>query len=294
MGGTCLVTIAFSHPSDGIAVLKNIIRTAANYKITPSFAKLSDASSKILELHIHEHKELILDVLTEFTRDKVEDICLKEMIEHAFFYSDTAEQKEIFSISKSIILGEIEGIPEVKTLPNLNVLIRCQWQSILLDKTNFLEFEAFLKFRLRDYLATLLKIVECAIDEYKLELEYQLFIEQLRTCLSKQKSIKKNDIIIIFDYENVVIFDEHQNQLSKTELKNFHDKALNLTNAVNLDERLLGPLIGLTPSSAQIYAYDIDHPLLQTVKNIFQEKVTITPIEKMSLKDKRFLYKKKS
>jgi hypothetical protein len=69
---------------------------------------------------------------------------------------------------------------------------------------------------------------------------------------------------------------------------------LKLTNAVNLDERLLGPLIGLAPSTAQIYAYDMDHPLLQTVKKIFQEKVTITPIEKMSMKDNRFPYKKKS
>jgi putative sporulation protein YtxC len=293
MGGTCLITIAFSHPSDGIAVLKKIIRTASRVKINPSFAKLSDASSKILELHIHEHKEFILDVLTEFTRNKVEDICLKEMIEHAFFYSDSAEQKEIFSISKSIILGEIEGIPEVKNLPSLSGNIREQWQSILSEKRNFLEFEAFLKFRLKDYLATLLKVVECAIDEYKLELEYQSFIEHLRTCLSKQKSILKNDIVILFDHENVIIFDEMQNQLSKTELKNLHDRALKLTKAVNLDERLLGPLIGLAPSSALIYAYDLDHPLLQTVKNIFQEKVTISPIEKMSLKDNQYPYKKK-
>lgn len=277
-----MVTIAFSHPSDGIAVLKKIIRAAAKFKINPSFAKLSDASSKILELHIHEHKEFILDVLTEFTRNKVEDICLKEMIEHAFFYSDAAEQKEIFSISKSIILGEIKGIPEVKSLPCLSGLIRRQWQSILGEKRNFIEVEAFLKFRLKDYLATLLKVVECAIDEYKLELEYQLFIEQLRTCLSKQQSLIKNDIVIIFDYENVVIFDEQQNQLSKSDLKNLHDRALKLTNAVNLDERLLGPLIGLAPSSARIYAYDMDHPLLQTVKNIFQERVIISPIEKMS------------
>jgi putative sporulation protein YtxC len=294
MGGTCLIKIAFSHPSDGITVLKKIIRTAAKVKISPSFAKLSDASSKILELHIHEHKEFILDVLAEFTRNKVEDNCLKEMIEHAFFYSDSAEQKEIFSIAKSIILGEIEGIPEVKNLPSLSELIRCQWQSILEEKRNFLEFEAFLKFRIKDYLATLLKVVECAIDEYKLELEYQLFIEQLRTCLTKQKSMVRNDIEIIFDPENVIIFDEQQNQLSKTELKNLHERALKLTNAVNLDERLLGPLIGLAPSSAQIYAYDVDHPLLQTVKNIFQEKVKISPIEKLSLKDNQYPYKKKS
>jgi putative sporulation protein YtxC len=294
MGGTCLVTIAFSHPSDGIAVLKNMIKTAVKYKINPSFAKLSDASSKILELHIQEDKEFILDVLTEFTRNKVEDICLKEMIEHAFFYSDSTEQKEIFSISKSIISGEIEGIPEVKHLPKLNELIRTQWRSIFLDKTDFLEFEAFLKFRLKEYLATLLKVVECAIDEYKLELEYQMFVERLRTCLSKQKSILKNEIVVIFDYENVVIFDENQNQLSKSEIRNMHEKGMKLTNAVNLDERLLGPLIGLAPSSAQIYSYDVDHPLLQTVKNIFQEKVSIAPIEKMSFKDNRYPHKKKS
>ncbi|WP_082820733.1 sporulation protein YtxC [Fictibacillus phosphorivorans] len=294
MGGTYLVAIAFSHPSDGIAVLKNMIRMAAKHKINPSFAKLSETSSKILELHIHEKKSFILDVLTEFTRNKVEDICLKELIEHAFFYTDTTEQKEIFSITKSILLGEIEGIPEVKHLPSLNDLIRRQWDSILEAKTEFLEFESFVKFRLKEYLATLLKVVECAIDEYKLELEYQMFVEQLRTCLTKQRSFSKSDIIIIFEKEQVLLFDEQQRQLSHTELMMFHEKALRLTNVTNLDERLLGPLIGLSPSSARVFAYDIDHPLLQTVKNIFQEKVTISPIEKMPYKEQRYYRKKKS
>ncbi|MDM5315622.1 sporulation protein YtxC [Fictibacillus sp. b24] len=289
-----MVAIAFSHPSDGIAVLKNMIRIAAKHKINPSFAKLSETSSKILELHIHEKKSFILDVLTEFTRNKVEDICLKELIEHAFFYTDTAEQKEIFAITKSIVLGEIEGIPEVKHLPNLNDLIRRQWDSILEAKTEFLEFESFIKFRLKEYLATLLKVVECAIDEYKLELEYQMFVEQLRTCLTKQRSFSKSDIIIIFEKEHVFLFDEQQKQLSHTELMMLHEKALRLTNVTNLDERLLGPLIGLSPSSARIYAYDIDHPLLQTVKNIFQEKVTISPIERMTYKEQRYYRKKKS
>lgn len=294
MGGTYLVAIAFSHPSDGIAVLKNMIRMAAKHKINPSFAKLSETSSKILELHIHEKKSFILDVLTEFTRNKVEDICLKELIEHAFFYTDTTEQKEIFTITKSILLGEIEGIPEVKHLPSLNDLIRRQWDSILEAKTEFLEFESFIKFRLKEYLATLLKVVECAIDEYKLELEYQMFVEQLRTCLTKQRSFSKSDIIIIFEKEQVLLFDEQQRQLSHTELMMFHEKALRLTNVTNLDERLLGPLIGLSPSSARIFAYDMDHPLLQTVKNIFQEKVTISPIEKMPYKEQRYFRKKKS
>ncbi|KZE64535.1 hypothetical protein AWM68_10335 [Fictibacillus phosphorivorans] len=289
-----MVAIAFSHPSDGIAVLKNMIRMAAKHKINPSFAKLSETSSKILELHIHEKKSFILDVLTEFTRNKVEDICLKELIEHAFFYTDTTEQKEIFSITKSILLGEIEGIPEVKHLPSLNDLIRRQWDSILEAKTEFLEFESFVKFRLKEYLATLLKVVECAIDEYKLELEYQMFVEQLRTCLTKQRSFSKSDIIIIFEKEQVLLFDEQQRQLSHTELMMFHEKALRLTNVTNLDERLLGPLIGLSPSSARVFAYDIDHPLLQTVKNIFQEKVTISPIEKMPYKEQRYYRKKKS
>lgn len=94
MGGTCLIAIAFSHPSDGTTVLKNIIRAAVKHKLSPSFAKLSETSSKILELHIQKDPDIILDVLTQFTRNKVEDICLKEMIEHLFFYTDASEQKK--------------------------------------------------------------------------------------------------------------------------------------------------------------------------------------------------------
>jgi putative sporulation protein YtxC len=287
-----LIAIAFSHPSDGVAVLKNMIRAAVKHKINPSFAKLSETSSKILELHMHEGKEFIMDVLTEFTRNKVEDICLKEMIEHLFFYTDVSEQKEIFSITKSMILGEIDGIPEIKNLPDLNELIRKQWNSLFQTSLQYLEFESFLKFRLKEYLAILLKVVECAIDEYKLELEYQMFVEQLRSCVTKQKSFSKIKVVIIFDKEKIVILDENQNQLSAAEMERLHERAVKLSNVASLDERLLGPLIGLAPASAHIYSYDLDHPLLQTVKNIFQESITISAIEKMSLRNKRFFNKK--
>jgi putative sporulation protein YtxC len=293
MGGTWLVTIAFSNPSDGIAVLKNMIQVAKKHKINPSFAKLSETSSKNLELHIHEDKKFILDVLTAFTRNKVEDICLKEMIEHAFLYSDASEQKEIFSISKSIILGEIEGIPEVKGLPCLNELISVQWENLFHSSVSFIEFEAFLKFRLRDYLATLLKLVECAIDEFKMEMEYQLFIDQLRNCINRQRPFSNRKVVVIFDIDDIVIVDERNHTFTQTEITVFYEKALKLTNASNLDERLLGPLIGLCPMFAHIYTYDVDHPLLQTIKNVFQETVVIAPIETMTKKSKR-LFKKKS
>jgi putative sporulation protein YtxC len=292
MGGTFLIAIVFSHPSDGVSVLKNMIRAAVKHKINPSFAKLSETSSKILELHIHERKDIILDVLTEFTRSKVEDICLKEMIEHLFFYTDSSEQKEIFSITKSMIHGEIAGIPEMKNLPDLNEMIKQQWHSLFQAKLPFLEFESFLKFRLKDYLAILLKIVECAIDEYKLELEYQMFVEQLRSCVTKQKTFSKIKVFIIFDKEKILIFDENYNSLTPSDLKRLHEKAVKLSNVTSLDDRLLGPLIGLAPASVHIYSYDTEHPLLQTIKNIFQENITISPIEAMSFKNKRLFNKK--
>ncbi|MDR7073736.1 sporulation protein YtxC [Fictibacillus barbaricus] len=287
-----MIAIAFLHPSDGTTVLKNMIRAAVKYKITPSFAKLSETSSKIIELHIEKDQDIILDVLTEFTRNKVEDICLKDMIEHLFFYTDSSEQKEIFSITKSIISGEIEGIPETKNLPSLNGLIRKQWQSLFQSSLPYLEFESFLKFRLKEYLAILLKLVECAIDEYKLELEYQMFVEQLRSCVTKQKSFSKRNIVIIFDKEKVVILDENQNPLSGNELERLHEQAVKLSKVTSLDARLLGPLIGLAPASAHIYSYDLDHPLLHTVKNIFQETITISSIEKMSYRNKKIFHKK--
>jgi putative sporulation protein YtxC len=293
MGGTWLVTIAFSHPSDGIAILKKILQVAKNNRCSPSFAKLSETSSKYLELSIHEGKEFILDVLTDYTRNKVEDICINEMIEHAFLYKDSAEKKEIFSIAKNIISGEIEGIPEAKTLPCLNDVIRIQWDSLLRQPVSFLEFEAFLKFRLREYLSALMKLVECAIDEYKLEMEYQLFVDQLRGCISRQKSFSTKKIVVIFDRSTTVIFNEYQHAYSEQEVFCLHKKALRLTNAKDLDKRLLGPLIGLTPLNAKIYSYDVDHPLMQTIKNVFQERVSILPIEAMSKKEKRH-YKKKS
>ena len=49
-------------------------------------------------------------------------------------------------------------------------------------------FSSYVRFRLRTYREMVAKLAEVAIDEYKLEQEYQMFIETLRQQVRSRKS----------------------------------------------------------------------------------------------------------
>lgn len=54
-----------------------------------------------------------------------------------------------------------------------------------------ISFDSFSKFRLKELQERLLQIVDLAIDEYKMEQEYQMFIHMLREYLASREQKMK-------------------------------------------------------------------------------------------------------
>ena len=112
------------------------------------------------------------------------------------------EQLQIIEIVHSILEGkniELNAfLPQLNMKEHLLLLIHEWFQ----DQTVF-SFDHFITFRLRSFMTELERYVELAIDEYKIEQEYQMFIQKLREFLIERKPSK--DLHLILDEGNIFL-----------------------------------------------------------------------------------------
>ena len=99
---------------------------------------------------------------------------------------------QILQLAHSIMEGELEGLPLNKDdTPREHYIIQ-ELQAICLEE-NVFSIRSFMTFRLAKYYERLRSYVEAAIDEYKMEQEYQTFIQSLRDYVMSKVAEPKDD-----------------------------------------------------------------------------------------------------
>ncbi|EIT84429.1 hypothetical protein A374_15534 [Fictibacillus macauensis ZFHKF-1] len=214
-------------------------------------------------------------VLTLYTRKRIEEDRLLHYIENHFYFYDAAEQQAIAAIAKEFIDQERLDVPALCELPTCEEHIINAWQQMLQERRAF-TFASFVKFRLRSYNELLLAYVECAIDEYKLELEYQSFIDQLRKCMFKEPPLT-NVIHVVWD-GTFTLYDDQGQPYSSAVLEAMYERALGVTQELDLDSTVLGPIIGLAPEALYVYGDEEHHGMIYTLQNVFQERFVKRPL----------------
>ena len=89
------------------------------------------------------------------------------------------------------------------------------------------------------------KLAEVAIDEYKMEQEYQMFIETLRQQVSSRKS-RLSCVHLIFD-ESFIFYDDKGRRLKQEKLVQYIDEELLKQNDVYIDTKVIAPLLSISP-----------------------------------------------
>lgn len=229
---------------------------------------------------------VIIPVLLKFIIKVVEVRWMKEMISNMFYFTDEEEQRQIMSIARSIIDGEKLELP---TMLQLNEgllrekMITNALQDFLTMSVSF-SFESFLQFRLKEYRFRLVQYIEAAIDEYKLEQEYQNFVENLRRYVYNKESLMET-IHLVYEDEDFVFFDRNLNEISSEELKYLIDEQLIKIEDIDTDSLVIAPLISIAPRNIYLYTATLDHGLIQTIQNIFLERVELRSKEAFQQKN---------
>ncbi|WP_169891117.1 putative sporulation protein YtxC [Litchfieldia alkalitelluris] len=235
-----------------------------------------DVENKV-RVAIKKKKEIaiqtaLIPVLVQFVLDRVEDAWILSIIENEFYFSDIEEQNQILTIAHSLINGQYEELPEAKEIKSRKETLRVALDSFIHSTISF-SFESFLKFRLRDYSQILLKYTEMAIDEYKLEQEYQNFIQNLRD-YTVNRTPKIERLHILHD-DQFFFYNESLNELKYSEITKHIDRKLIMNHPMYIDSNVIAPLVSIAPKSIAIYTNEIDHGMVQTIQNIFLERVHI-------------------
>jgi putative sporulation protein YtxC len=275
LGGIWLVEIIFQNKED-----VNKLYTKLRSQILFCDEILLFEERQTLKINVgllDEHfKMLVTDVFYEFILKSKSNYWLRQIISNQFFYEDIDEQQHILDIVYSIIDGDNEELAELIDDQFEEIAVKAAVSDLLQDSNIAFSFEAFVKFRLRGYLEKLLKYVEIAIDEYKMEQEYQVFIQTLREFLhSRQERV--NQLHLVYD-EEPIFFNEEFVEIKKAEIARMIDRKLLSNHPVYVDSVTIAPLLSIAPKQIYLYTADSDEPLIRTIKNIFEERVIVKPI----------------
>jgi len=221
--------------------------------------------------------ELLKSAFYDFITNTKRNDWFKEILKNRYYYEDLEEQQQILEIIYSVLEGEREDLAVFlkKTSDELNT-IKAAVDHVFQDNVSF-SFDSFLKFRLRPYLQMLEGYVEIAIDEYKMEQEYQMFVQMLRDFLTNREP-KMEGLHLLFD-EEITFYNEQFVEIKRGELTKMIDRKLLVNHPVYVDSASIAPLLSLAPTSIFIYTKEPDEPLIRTIKNIFEERVTIKPFD---------------
>ncbi|WP_257346524.1 sporulation protein YtxC [Pseudalkalibacillus decolorationis] len=277
-----LVTIFFEDEHEGLYLymqLKNLLGNKNFARSNSIYIQFTESNA--LEIGIKKDdpisdmvKPSILRLIARHIIETNEDDWVIHNLEQNFYYTDEDEQQQILTIVQTLLDGENRDIPEILNFPSREEVIIESLNDFFMNQIMF-SYESFLQFRLKQYHEQLSKYIECAIDEYKLEQEYQEFVHMLRQ-LIKEKASLFSVVHLVHQGEDYRLLNEHYYELTKADIKHlisFNDYA----KTFSIASELLKLLINLAPGKLFLYTKDEDASMNQTILNVFQERVQILP-----------------
>lgn len=212
----------------------------------------------------------------EFITTVKRDDWLKDILKNQYYFEDIEEQQQILDILYSVLDGGREDLAVFLKETNFEKMIKDAIDHVIADNVKF-SFDSFLKFRLRSYLQLLQNYIEISIDEYKMEQEYQMFVQMLRDFLADREPIMAL-LHLLFD-DDITFFDEQFVEIKRGELAKMIDRKLLVNHPVYIDSASIAPLLSLAPTKIFLYTKNAEAPLVRTIKNIFEERVIIKPFQ---------------
>jgi putative sporulation protein YtxC len=225
---------------------------------------------KVMESKIN--LDCVKSAFYEFIVKIKTDDWFRTILQEHYFFEDPEEQQHILEIIYSVLEGQREDLAVLIKGNGEEPNIKDAVEEIFKDHVSF-SFDSFIKFRLRPYIKMLESYVEISIDEYKMEQEYQMFIQTLRDFLAGREP-KMDSLYLLFD-EEITFYDENFAEIKRGELVKMIDRKLLFNHPVYVDSASIAPLLSIAPKNILLYTKNPEEPLIRTIKNIFEERVVI-------------------
>lgn len=202
--------------------------------------------------------ELIGEVVIEFYEERI----LKQLINYNYFYFDEYEKNKILENCMQLIEPEMYN---TKLLDNKNI-------KEYVKENKAMILDGFVYFRLRAYLEYLDEVVDSGVNQFVIEKEYREFISLLRIYV-ESKVPEYNLLHLIYINGESILLDEKRNIVSVSE--NIYNAKYLSDISFSSNDFALNTLLCLLPRRIEIHLIDDEDEFINTLKLIFEGRVTI-------------------
>lgn len=202
--------------------------------------------------------ELIGEVVIEFYEEKI----LKQLINYNYFYFDEYEKNKILENCIQLIEPEVYT-PKLFDNKNIKEYVK-ENKAMVLD--------GFVYFRLKAYLEYLDEVVDSGVNQFIIEKEYREFISLLRVYV-ESKVPEYNLLHLIYINGESILLDEKRNIISVSE--NIYNAKYLSDISFSSNDFALNTLLCLLPKRIEIHLIDDEDEFINTLKLIFEGRVTI-------------------
>lgn len=224
---------------------------------------------------------MVATILTNVTIKEFLPIWLNEWICDRFHYEDPYEIEAITEHARDLFFNAKPDIPLKTTFVTWQKEMFSLYDQFIREAMRF-SFDSFVRFRLRKLKYKLVEVVERAIDEYKLEHEYQVMINTCRDYL-RNNSPRIHTIYLYLNSE-ISMVDQQGQRISTQQIRRWLTHDLSFEDPLPISQRVIGPLVSIAPKKLIIYPNVKKHEgLLHTLLSIFEERVELRREEKLPL-----------
>ena len=202
--------------------------------------------------------ELIGEVVIEFYEEKI----LKQLINYNNFFFDEYEKNKILENCMQLIEPEMYN---TKLLDNKNI-------KEYVKENKAMILDGFVYFRLKAYLEYLDEVVDSGVNQLVIEKEYREFISLLRVYV-ESKVPEYNLLHLIYINGESILLDEKRNIVSVSE--NIYNAKYLSDISFSSNDFALNTLLCLLPRRIEIHLIDDEDEFINTLKLIFEGRVTI-------------------
>nr|WP_318281042.1 putative sporulation protein YtxC [Paenibacillus bovis] len=254
------------------------IKEAIRFKIFLSANGLQDSFMERRNQFIYSFQQLLtkkdryLSAFIQYIQEEKRNEWINRVLYETYKFENEEERNEILEIVSEMFLGERPELTSLAGQFDENAIIS-EAVMDLLDFNGTVSFDSFHRFRLKKYYEHVSNYLAIAIDEYKMEQDYQMFVHMLREYLRKRPT-QKNIIHVLFT-NSTIFYDESLTEMTREELHELIDRRLLSNHPVYVDSAIIAPLLSIAPNKVFLYTENEDQPLIRTLQNIFEERLII-------------------
>ena len=202
--------------------------------------------------------ELLSNTIIDFYEEKI----INRIINSNYFYFDDYEKIKILENSKELCKAE-EVEKKEKIYMAIESYVR-ENKSIVLD--------GIINFRISEYVKILDNIVDMAVNQYIIEKEYTEFINLLKIYVNTTEP-GIDFLHLIYTNGESILLDEEKNIVPLSE-NVFNAKYLSDI-SFSSNDFALNTLLSLLPKKLEIHMIDEEDEFINTLKLIFENRITI-------------------